>query len=385
MKEKKFQVLHIITRSNPFGGAQRNTWLSVSRASKMFPQTLGCGYGQELPELCKNYNVNFISLPHLKNEFDFIGDLKTFFQLYNYIKNNDFKIVHTHSSKAGFIGRIAAKLAGAPINIFSIHGVSFDFILRPRTAPILLWLEQRLSKITDGFISVAEFCKNEFVEKGVCPESKIKVIYSAIEYDVFNKATGKGKIEELGLNETDFIIGAIGHFRKAKGYEYLVETAKEVVKEIPNAKFVIIGDGEEREDIESLIEQADLQNYFFILGEREDVPNILKIFDVFVRSSIHEGLGRALTEALYVGLPCVATDICGTKEIVIDGETGYLVPVKDPKAMTEKIIFLHKNPDIAKRIGEVARKKVEKLFDANKMVKNIEDYYLELLKKKSLL
>ena len=380
---KKFKVLHIITDSHPFGGAQRNTWLSVSRASQQFPQSLACGPGDEFPELCRKQNIPFFPVKSMNNGSNPLDDICAIFEMVKIIRDNKFDIVHLHSSKAGILGRIAAKLAGVPLIIFTIHGVSFDFELRPKSAPILLAMEKFVAKFTDGIASVAENCKDAFVKEKVCSPDKIRVIYSAIEFDPIDNAKGGNeKRSEMGLSADDFIIGAVGHFRKAKGYEYLVEAAPSVLKKIPGAKFLIVGDGPEKTDIERRIKEANLENAFLLLGDRVDVPDLLKIMNIFCRPSIHEGLGRALTEAMYAELPAVVTDIWGTREICEHNKTGILVPIRNPEALAEGIIKLHENPDLAKQIGAASRKKVKGMFAVETMVRGVEKYYLEVWEKK---
>lgn len=380
---KKLRVLHIITDSHPFGGAQRNTWLSVSRASEGFPQALACGPGNEFPALCKEHNIPFFMIPSLNNGSNPLHDFRALFEMTKIIRDNGFDIVHLHSSKAGILGRMAAKLAGVPLIIFTVHGVSFDFELRPKSAPILLFLEKFTAKFTDGIISVAENCKEAFVKEKVCSPDKIRVIYSAIEFDPIDNAKGgNDKRKELGLSPDDFVIGAVGHFRKAKGYEYLVEAAPHVLKKIPHARFLITGDGPEKPDIERRIKEADLEEAFILTGDRADVPELLQIMDIFCRPSIHEGLGRALTEAMYAELPAVVTDIWGTREICEHNETGILVPIRDPEALGEGIIKLYEDPDLARRIGSASRKKVKGMFAVETMVRGVENYYLEVLEGK---
>jgi glycosyltransferase involved in cell wall biosynthesis len=304
-------------------------------------------------------------------------------QMKKIIKENGFDIVHLHSTKAGILGRIAAKLAGAKYIFFTIHGVSFDFELRPRSAPILLFLEKIIANFTDGIVSVAENCKDDFVKKGVCSADKIRVIYSAIEFEPIDNAIGgDAKRAELGISPGDWVIGAVGHFRKAKGYEYLVEAAPAVIEKIPDAKFLIIGDGPEKPDIERRIREKNLEGRFILAGDRPDVPELLKIMDIFCRPSIHEGLGRALTEAMYAALPPVVTDIWGTREVCEHDKTGILVPIRDPQALADGIIRLRHNPGLAGQIGTAARDKVVKIFGVETMVRGIEKYYLETMEKK---
>jgi len=381
---KTKKVLHIITDSHPFGGAQRNTWLSVSKSSPEFMQHLACGMGDEFLDLCKRKNIPFYPIDALTNNFAPISDLKAIYNMWKLMRDEKFDIVHLHSSKAGILGRIAAKLAGTPLVIFTIHGVSFDFELRPKSAPVLLFLEKLVAGFTHGIISVAQNCKDDFVKKGVCNPDKIRVIYSAIEFEPIDNAVGGNKKrEELGISPDDFVIGAVGHFRKAKGYEYLVESAPIVLEKYPDSLFLIIGDGPEKADIERRIKEAGLEERFLLTGNRDDVPELLKIMDIFCRPSIHEGLGRALTEAMYAELPPVVTDIWGTGEICEDGKTGILVPIRDPDALAWGIIRLRENPRLAKEIGKNARKKVKGMFAVETMVRCIEDYYRELMRKKN--
>jgi len=181
--------------------------------------------------------------------------------------------------------------------------------------------------------------------------------------------------KSLGLHRNDFVIGSVGRIAPIKGHKYLIQAAEKVIKEVANAKFLIVGDGPIRDEMEELSVRLGLDERVIFTGMREDVPEVLSIMDVFVLPSINEGMGRALVEAMAMGLPCVASSVGGVPEVVTDGETGLLVPAEDPSALAEAIIRLAKDKKLAQKIAKAGQRKARSDFGAKTMVDRISAVY----------
>jgi glycosyltransferase involved in cell wall biosynthesis len=247
---------------------------------------------------------------------------------------------------------------------------------------LYILLERFASGLSNQLISVSELLKGEAIRLKIAPADKITIIYSGIEFSQFEGSVNVvAKRLELGLNPHLPVVGTVGRLSKQKAPQDFVKAAFEVLQRVPEVQFVMVGDGPLRQKVEKLIGG---DSRIKILGYRQDVPQILQTFDIFVLSSWWEGLGRALTEAMIVGLPVVATRVNGVPELVIDGETGLLAPPQCPHLLAEKIVCLLQNPDAAKQFGQNARQKVASRFNADLMIERISNLYQQLLEAKKV-
>ena len=378
---KKISVLHIITHL-PIGGAQDNTLITVERLDRRkFEVSLMCSpEGEWLERATKIKALNFIFVEELARKIRFVKDFIAFLKICSTIKNAKYDIVHTHSSKPGVLGRLAAKLAGAPIIIHTIHGFPFHDFMNSMTKRFYIGIERLLSRISDKIVTVSKLNLEKAVDLRLEKRSKFVNIYSGIDFGKFDvKIDAERKKKELGIFNGEKIVGMVGRLSEQKAPLDFVKAIPEVLKARSDVRFVIVGDGELKQKTLDLSKKLNVDSKLMVLGFREDVPELLQTFDVFVLTSLWEGLGRSLTEAMYTGRSVVATNVEGVPELVNTGKTGVLVEPKDVKAIAKGIIHFLDDEKSAEKMGEAAAESIHADFTADAMVKNLEKLYEDLV------
>ena len=377
---KKIKLLHVITHL-PIGGAQDNTLYTVELLNKdKYDISLSCNLNGELVSRAKKVkHLKLYDVPNLRREVSIINDIRAFLYLYKLIKKENFTIIHTHSSKAGFLGRIAAMLNKTPIVIHTIHGFAFHDYMNSFKKNIFIYLEKLSAKWTHGLVTVSNLNKKKVVDLGIAPIEKLKNIYSGIDLTLFINEKNDQFRKELNLDSNHLLLGSVGRLSNQKDPITMIKAFYIVIKRFPNAHLTLVGDGELRDEILIKINQLQLNGRVHLTGNKNDPWKIYHSLDLFIMSSIYEGLGRSITEALACGVPVVCTSVEGVPEIVRDNETGILVPPKDPGALATGIINSLNDMDNAKRMAEEGRKFVNKNFDVNKMVDDIDALYDTLL------
>jgi glycosyltransferase involved in cell wall biosynthesis len=324
-------------------------------------------------------------LPDLVREISPLHDLKALFKLARLARRNRCDIIHTHSSKAGILGRWAGWMAGVPIIVHTVHGWGHTDRQRPFVRSIYIVLEKLTQRITDRLVVVSPRNTEKGLADGIATPDKYVTIRSGIELDRFLRPS-RSRAEtraELGIPPDVPVMGTVARLSLQKAPLDFVAAAAIVADAIPQAHFVFVGDGPLRDQTEAAIEEAGLTTRFHLTGLRRDVPELLTTFDVFALSSLWEGLPRVLPQAMAAGLPMVATAIDGNAEAVSDGVNGRLVPPADPLALARAVIALLRDPDAARRMGQAGLARVRE-FSAAKMVDDIARLYEALLSAKGL-
>ena len=373
---KKIKLLHVITHL-PIGGAQDNTLYTVELLNKdKYDISLSCNLNGELVSRAKKVkHLKLYDVPNLRREVSIINDIRAFLYLYKLIKKENFTIIHTHSSKAGFLGRIAAMLNKTPIVIHTIHGFAFHDYMNSFKKNIFIYLEKLSAKWTHGLVTVSNLNKKKVVDLGIAPIEKLKNIYSGIDLTLFINEKNDQFRKELNLDSNHLLLGSVGRLSNQKDPITMIEAFCIVIKRFPNAHLTLVGDGELRDEILIKIDQLQLNGRVHLTGNKNDPWKIYHSLDLFIMSSIYEGLGRSITEALSCGVPVVCTSVEGVPEIVRDNKTGILVPPKDPGALATGIIKSLNDMDNARKMAEEGRKFVNENFDVNKMVDDIDSLY----------
>jgi len=288
--------------------------------------------------------------------------------------------VHTHSSKAGILGRWAARLAGGKLIVHSIHGFSFHEYQPSLVRAFYIIMERVTAFITDRFIAVSKANIEKGIATRIFTRAKVVLIRSGIDIEEFQnvKCSKIKKRRELGVDDKKPLVAMIGCFKVQKDPLDFVKVAKIVSNEISGVQFIMVGDGVLRGDIEKLIEKLNMKNKIFLLGWRRDIQEIMSSIDVLVLTSLWEGLPRIFPQAMASGIPVVATEVDGAPEAIQCGINGFLLPPKDIKGIAEKIVYLIKHPEKASEMGAKGRKLVEE-FDIWKMVAQQEELYKGLL------
>lgn len=385
------RVLHIITRMI-VGGAQENTLLSVVGLDAMpeYDVTLlsGIDKGREGELLSQaRETTHLIVLPEMGRSINPFSDLVAFWKLYRLIKKDRYHIVHTHSSKAGVLGRIAAWFAGTPIIVHTLHSLVFhDY--QPWIINRAWWVMKKIcAPITDYFISVSEVIVEKAITAGIAKPEKFRTIYSGMELDWFlNAKFDADKVkQEFGIPFDSPVVGKIARLFPLKGHDQLMDAAPEIVKRVPNVRFFLIGDGILLEHLQERARKYGILDNFVFAGliDRERIPEMISAMDVVVHTSLREGLARVLPQSLAMGKPCVSFDIDGAREVVINDHTGYLVEAFDSKGLAAGIARLIEDPELRKKFGENGKRHVDPNFRAEKMVADISEVYQMLLKQHS--
>lgn len=384
---KPIRVLHIITRMI-VGGAQENTLLSVEGLDK-FPEyevTLASGVdnGPEGELLSRaRQTTRLVIVPELGRDISPLADLKAFWKLYRLIKRGRYHIVHTHSSKAGVLGRIAAKLAGTPFIVHTLHSLVFH-----EYQPWIVNRTWRVVKkicapMTDHFISVSSIISQKAIAARIDRPEKFSTIYSGMELDWFLKAEVDAQAirREFGIPLDAPVVGKIARLFPLKGHDQLMDAAPEIVRRHPDVRFFLIGDGILYDHLRARAQAAGILDNFVFAGliDRERIPEMLAAMDVVVHTSLREGLARVLPQALAMAKPCVSFDIDGAPEVVIPDKTGYLVKPNDSVGLADCVSRLLDDPQLRAQMGAAGRQHVDPAFRAETMVRQIAEVYEMLL------
>ena len=294
------------------------------------------------------------------------------------LKNGNFDIIHTHSSKAGFIARLAAKLNKIPVIIHTVHGFAFNDFMNVYKKNFFIYVEKILATWTDVIITVSNLNKNKIVDLNIAKEENIKNIYSGIDLSLFTDKRNSDFRKELNLGDDKILIGSVGRLSNQKDPITMINAFDIVSKKFPEAYLVLVGDGPLKDKIVDRIKKLKLKNRVHLTGNKSNPWDVYHSIDLFIMSSIYEGLGRSITEALSCGVPVVCTAVEGVPEIIKDSITGTLVPPREPIELADGIIRSLQNMKVAKRKAAEGRKFVQDNFDVNKMVEDIDALYQTL-------
>lgn len=402
MTQRKIRIIHPITRMI-IGGAQENTMLTAALLEQVARERAGnaagdaawdvtvyCGpqTGPEgsLIETTQALGVDLRIEPSMVREINPLQDLRCLWRLTRYLRRERAQIVHTHSSKAGMVGRWAARLAGVPVIVHTVHGWGHHDRQHPLVRNFYIWLEKRTLPITDRLIVVSERDIEKGVQDGIGTPHSYTVIRSGIELERFgHPQVPRAEMRaSLGIPADAPLIGSVTRLSAQKAPLDFVRAAGRVAQIHPEVHFVMVGDGPLRPHVEALAAELGIAERLVLTGLRRDVPELLATFDIFVLSSLWEGLPRVLPQAMATALPVVATAIDGNAEIVRDGVNGLLTPPGDPPALADALLRLLADPDLARRMGEAGRAGVDE-FGAVRMVEQIAELYRHLLREKGLL
>jgi len=377
-------VLHVITRLI-VGGAQENTMLTAALLDPDHyavdvisgPQT---GSEGSLIENVRERDIPLTIEPSLVRQINPLKDLLSLIRLTRFIKRGRYTIVHTHSSKAGILGRWAAWLAGAPVILHTVHGWAHHERQHPLVRRFYILLEQITAPITHKLIVVSPLNTQKGLAARIAAPEKYITIRSGIEMDRFRQPTRPRETvrAELDIPQNAPVVGTVTRLSPQKAPLDFVASAVQVLERCPDVHFVIVGDGPLRAGVETEIAAHNLAERIHLTGLRRDVPDLLHSFDIFALTSLWEGLPRVLPQAMAAGLPIVATAVDGNAEAVTDGVNGLLTPPGDPQAMAAALLRLLDDQALTKRMGEAGRARADE-FGAHKMVSDIAALYEELL------
>ncbi|MFZ1058678.1 MAG: glycosyltransferase family 4 protein [Candidatus Rokuibacteriota bacterium] len=339
-------------------------------------------------DLAVGRGIQPVIIPELINEATLKPrDLKALVALYRLIRTERPQIVDTHTAKAGFLGRLAAHLAGVPVVIHTYHGHVLHGYYGPLKTRLLRCMERVLARMTDRIIAVSEQVKRDLVAYGVANPEKITVMPLGFELKpLLESARYRGGLRrELGLSNGAPLVGIVGRVFPIKNHRLFLDAAARVAAEEKAARFVIVGDGVLRQKMEEHASALGIADRVIFTGWRRDLPRIYADLDVLVVSSDNEGTPVSAIEAMASGCPVVATRVGGLPDLIEEGETGYLVPPGDALALAGAIQRLLRDREAACRMGQTAQARVGARFTAERLLKDVECLYNELLTQKGIL
>lgn len=381
------KVLHIITLFS-VGGATENTIFTVAGLIKKGYKVdivTGPNISAEgsMYEITEDLKIPVYTFPNLKRNISLFCDLYVIFQLYKFIKKNKYDIVHTHSSKAGVVGPIAAWLAKTPIIIHHNHANPYHRFQAWYIQKIYKSIEKFAALFCMKIVAVTHTIADEMAADNIAPREKFVVIRSGFDVGMFmNYDSSNNKTKaKYGLSENDIIIGKIARLSVIKGHRYLLEAFTEICKKIPNIKLVLIGDGENKQKLVKYINKNNLVDKVIFTGliPPDEMPSIISILDVVVHTALLEGLPRVFTQSMLMGKPVIAFDLDGAHEVIEDGKNGYLIEPMNIEMLAEKIIDLVSDLSKARKFGEYAKNNIKDDFSINAMVENNHKLYQSLL------
>lgn len=356
------------------GGTETQT-LALARSLKLngYSPTICCLYkSASLLDEVHKARVNFICL-NAKSPYD----MTITSRLYKTIKSEKYPIVQTFLFDANIWGPPIAKMAGAKLIISCRR--NYDDWMKLRHVSMQRFSNQFTNLIISNSQSVRQFAMSK---EGISP-SKAKVIYNGLDINGFDKKLNAVKPEkikhQLGIGEDSKVVTIIANLKPSKGLHYFLEAASIIAKNEFKVRFLIIGDGLLKSDLNKLAHKLGVHKYIKFCGLRRDIPEILSCTDVSVNSSIREGMANSILESMAAKIPVVATDVGGNAEAITNGLNGFIVPSKDINALASKIVELLQDSRLSRKMGAAGRKKVEEIFSLKKMTDSHENLYKNIV------
>jgi len=382
-------VAHVITRLI-IGGAQENTLWNVIDQMQLFGDRVtlitGPGLGPEgsLEPLAKAAGVDLEIIPEFRRNLNPWRDLNSARKLVSLLRALKPDLVHTHTSKAGIMGRWAAKRLKIP-TVHTIHGASFHVGQSGVAFRAYRQLERIAGPWTDHFISVCDAMTRQYVAAKVAEPSRFTTISSGFDVEPYlhpprSRQTVRA---ELGFREDDIVVGKIARLFPLKGHEYWQAALPEILRQAPRVKLLIMGDGILRQEIEANLARHGLTQavHFTGLVPPRRIPELLHATDLVIHTSVWEGLARVLPQALIAGKPVISYDIDGASEVVLPGETGCLIPAQSVQELATAVVQLANDPALRHRLGENGRARFANQFRHETMTARIRDVYQQVLAK----
>ena len=369
------------------GGAQENTLLTVEDQQRDYGDDVtlitGPALGPEgsLMERAVANGVKLRVIPELRRSIQPWRDWRSYRTLVALLRELRPQVVHTHSAKGGVLGRAAAAKLGIPC-VHTIHGPSFHPYQSRVAYHAFRLAETWAAKRCQRLISVCDAMTEQYVAAGVALREKFITVYSGMEVEPFlhPPRPGDSVRQELGLRPEDIVVGKVARLFHLKGHDDVIEAARLAVPRCPRLRFVFVGDGLLKDDLQRRIAAADLSDRFVFTGlvPPERVPELIHAMDLVVHASLREGLARVLPQALISGRPVITYDVDGAREVAIPNETGFLLKPRDVGGMAEAIVALADNPALRERLGQTGRSRFTDQFRHQTMTRALRKIYAEV-------
>ncbi len=370
---KPIRITHIITRMDRGGAPDIVRLLTEKLDPGRFEATLIYGMTRQPSEATSRFlaaqGQRARMVATLRRAVNPLFDIPAFFVLLRTLKRAHVDVVHAHTAKAGVLGRIAARLAGVPAVVYSPHGHDFYGYFGRAGSLLVVWAERFAARFCDRIHVLTHLEKDEMLERRICPAEKVRVIASGVSLD-------SGVVEQG--DAPALCVGFVGRLESVKGPDYFVDAAAAVIRQLPEARFLVVGDGSLRTALEERTRTLGLHGRLRFAGWVEDIDAIFGQIDVLVVSSRNEAVGRVILEAAARGIPSVATRVGGIPEVVRDKETGLLVGPGDVGGLAAGVLCLLKDEALRRKMGARASAWVRQEHGESKMIAEFERLYSEL-------
>jgi glycosyltransferase involved in cell wall biosynthesis len=383
------KVVHIITRLDRGGSAQNTMLTALGHDRSHFESVVITGQAGRWDaqggmtaitdnlRLLEKEGIRYHMVPSLVRHLSSRADLTALWSLIALLRQEQPHIVHTHTSKAGVLGRLAAWITGVPVIVHTPHGHVFYGHFGSIFSWVFLQIERALAWITDVLIALTAAEKAEHLERGVGWADRFAVIPSGIDIDRFKQVRKAGKVmpEWFDCPPDAIVIGSVGWLTDIKGHRFLVDAVARLKQEHPHLHLVILGSGGQYDALLHQARKAGISQSVHLVGHREDVERALAGMDGFVLPSLNEGMGRALIEAMAAGLPVIASRVGGIPALIEDEKNGLLVPAGDSLALAVAVRRILSDPPWARTLGQNAMQSIGTAYGVPAMVRAIESIY----------
>ena len=383
MKKDKKKIIRIIARLNVGGPAIHTILLSEAFDNELFSTHLVAGKPEpregDMGYLAIEKNVKPVYFPELTRKIG-LHDIKAFFKLFKLIKKEKPDIVHTHTAKAGALGRLAAFLAGVPVRIHTFHGHVFDGYFSPAKAKFFIMIEKFLGLFTTKTIVVSDCVWKEVVEDfKIVPPKKCVVIKLGFELNKFLQSSQHRGIlrKKINVDNDTVLVGIVGRLAPIKNHEMFFNVASELLKDsgIPKLKFVVIGDGERAEHLKNYVTKKGLENAVIFCSWIKNIEKAYADLDIVALTSLNEGTPVSLIEAMASGRPVISTDVGGVRDIVRDGYNGLLTKSENVKEFSDKLKSLIMDREKRMKLGANGRIFASSTYNKERLVSDVKSLY----------
>lgn len=388
----RIKVLRIKTRLT-IGGPDThvlllNTGLDKEKfASYLVTGTVSKGE-YDATHIAKELGVKPVVIPELKRNIMFRDDIIAFIKLFNIIRRIKPDIVHTHTAKAGTLGRLAAIINRVPIRLHTFHGHVFHSYFNRLSTGIYIMIEKILARFTHKIIVISKSQLEDVAEKyKIAPEKKCSIIPLGLDLSPFLSLVGKKDLrEELFIDQEMLIVGMVGRLVDVKNHRMFLEAVSGICRTNPDvkAKFMIVGDGPLRKDLEGYVAELNISDRVIFTGWRRDLASVYNTLDIACLTSLNEGTPISLIEAMASGKAVLSTDVGGVRDVVTQGETGLLVSSGDIQGFSSSLVRLLSDRYLRDEMGKRGRSAVSEKFSKERLVRDIERLYAEELVSKKI-
>jgi glycosyltransferase involved in cell wall biosynthesis len=386
MPPKRAKIVRIIARLNIGGPAIHVVLLSAGLDPERYETVLVKGLESEtegnMLVFARERGVEPVVIDRLGRDLNLLSDLATLWQLYRLLRRERPDIVHTHTAKAGTLGRVAARLAGVPIVVHTFHGHVLSGYFGPLKTWFFTTVERLLARWSDAIVSVSETCRRDLLALGIGDEGKMLTIPLGLELDRFPERVPqlRGRLRErLSIPPGVPIVSNVARMVPIKRHDVLLRAVPIVWREMPEVRFLLVGDGEIRPKIERLARELGLDDRLVWTGFIDEQELIYADTDLLALTSDNEGLPVAVIEAMASGRPVVATRVGGVPELVEEGVTGYMVPPGNPELLAKTLLTALKDMDRLREMGREGQKRVLEQYSSRRLIRDIDLLYQSFL------